>query len=151
MDIEKSRKIRVTKKIWEEFLKGKSINYIAKKEGINKAVVSTIINYTIPEWITEAENTCLNEIKKKEEQLKRLNANYNKLKRENKKLENDNELNLYANIFLAMLITLGYMFARLPKLKIFGNLIDGLATMAAITAAIVGTQYLIKKVLKWIW
>ena len=43
------------------------------------------------------------------------------------------------------------MFARLPKLKIFGNLIDGLATMAAITAAIVGTQYLIKKVLKWIW
>ena len=31
MDIEKSRKIRVTKRIWEEFLKGKSINSIAKK------------------------------------------------------------------------------------------------------------------------
>jgi len=150
MDMEKNRKIGITKKIWEEFLKGEGTNSIAKKEGINKAVVSTIINYTIPDWITEVENTCLDEIKKKEEQLKRLNANYNKLKRENEKLENDNELNLYANIFLAMLITLGYMFARLPKLEIFGNWIDGLATMATITAAIVAIHWLIKRGLKWL-
>jgi len=49
------KKKQIGKKIWELFIKNNSYSQIAKQVGVNKSVVSNVINYSLPakEWIQE--------------------------------------------------------------------------------------------------
>ena len=117
MELEKKQKIELAERVWEEFLNRKSINKIAKELNINKSVVSNIINYTLPEFYKNAQETCLDNISNLKTEYNTLKTKLRKIKEEKEELEKDFNNALFVVVITAVIyfIVTGFIIFYFTK------------------------------------